>query len=311
MGKILPFDDISDPVNKSCSRSQLDGAAQDVSAFLAQLVGQYIRDVDAGRSILQVPDLPAEPEPGFNVAGHAKLFFQLAGENLLISPRATMRMQPGNICIVPSGFPHRERRVFHDGLYAHIFLAAHPDRVHYHLHKPIPHGPRITRNATASRGTPRAALLLPLMAALTETGKHESSPVLRKGLLLALLGRLLEIIDPAEEKPPVNPLIARCKERVLRQLEDPRLSVASLAVELKVHPDYLSRAFSSFEGIRLNAFITDNRIQHAKALLVDGSFHVAEVAYRTGFTSRAYFAKVFRKRTGCSPTTYRRQAPDW
>jgi AraC family L-rhamnose operon regulatory protein RhaS len=53
-------------------------------------------------------------------------------------------------------------------------------------------------------------------------------------------------------------------------------------------------------------FLTQYRLETAASLLKkQPDLTVSEIAYAVGFSSGQYFATVFRKRYGCSPTDYR------
>ena len=56
-------------------------------------------------------------------------------------------------------------------------------------------------------------------------------------------------------------------------------------------------------------FLTGLRVDAAARLLMESpEVSVTEIAFRCGFQSSQYFAKVFRARQGCSPGAFRRQA---
>ncbi len=50
----------------------------------------------------------------------------------------------------------------------------------------------------------------------------------------------------------------------------------------------------------------DYRLDMAKKLLKETELSVTEVGLQTGFSSSAYFGKVFREKTGITPAKYRR-----
>lgn len=74
-----------------------------------------------------------------------------------------------------------------------------------------------------------------------------------------------------------------------------------LARELHCTADHLSRLFRNECGIALNAFIREERLHHAQALLVDPSLKVSEVAWACGFRSSNYFIRRFRSARGATP----------
>lgn len=82
------------------------------------------------------------------------------------------------------------------------------------------------------------------------------------------------------------------------------LTVAGLAKQFYLHPDYLSRLFKQHVHSTISHYITVQKIATAQSLLRDGCT-VAQVQEALGFSSYAYFFKTFQKCTGNSPSKYR------
>jgi two-component system response regulator YesN len=52
-------------------------------------------------------------------------------------------------------------------------------------------------------------------------------------------------------------------------------------------------------------YITKQKIEKAKKLLVDTHLSISEISYKCGFSSQSYFGSIFRKTTTLSPSQYR------
>lgn len=92
-------------------------------------------------------------------------------------------------------------------------------------------------------------------------------------------------------------------------LERADLSVDEVATYVHVSRATLYRAFESLGGLK--EFVTSERIAVAKSLLRVGRIDrgsIAQIAYRTGFKAPEHFSKVFKMRTGLSPTQFVRSA---
>lgn len=76
--------------------------------------------------------------------------------------------------------------------------------------------------------------------------------------------------------------------------------------KLFISERHLSRLFHQELGISLTDYITACRIERAKELLEETDFPVTDIGSHVGFSYPAYFAKVFRERTGMSPVGYRK-----
>lgn len=83
-----------------------------------------------------------------------------------------------------------------------------------------------------------------------------------------------------------------------------------LAERLKVSKAHLSRCFMQWTGISPGKYITRVRIQYAKLLLQDSHASISCVAEASGFANANYFAKVFRRETGMSPSEYLENVPN-
>jgi Response regulator containing CheY-like receiver domain and AraC-type DNA-binding domain len=92
--------------------------------------------------------------------------------------------------------------------------------------------------------------------------------------------------------------------------EDPDLTVASLAAELGLHPNYILTIFRNEVGMTLWEYVTRLRVSHAQRLLLTTEWTVARVAQASGFGSPGRFFAVFKSRCGVTPRQYRVVAVD-
>jgi AraC family transcriptional regulator, arabinose operon regulatory protein len=84
------------------------------------------------------------------------------------------------------------------------------------------------------------------------------------------------------------------------------LSVTDLAERVGVSRSKLAAEFKATTGRSVLSFQVDVRIDRAKKLLETGARSIADVAYLVGYSDPLYFSKLFRKRTGLTPSNYRR-----
>ena len=85
------------------------------------------------------------------------------------------------------------------------------------------------------------------------------------------------------------------------------LSIKSLADQVYLTPTYLSYLFKQKTGVTIGKYLTDTRMEHAKELLRDKKFKLYHVAEQVGYDDPNYFAKIFKKQVGVTPSEYR----DW
>ncbi len=84
------------------------------------------------------------------------------------------------------------------------------------------------------------------------------------------------------------------------------LRVQTVAVELGLHPNYVTGVFRQVFGVGLREYLTQCRLAQAQHLLITSELSVLDVALESGFGSSSRFFAVFNERHGCSPRTYRK-----
>lgn len=84
--------------------------------------------------------------------------------------------------------------------------------------------------------------------------------------------------------------------------------VDELAQRLEVSKAHLIRTFSRKVGLSPGKYITRTRVEYAKLLLQGGEASITYVAEASGFANANYFAKVFHRETGMSPSEYLQSA---
>ena len=83
------------------------------------------------------------------------------------------------------------------------------------------------------------------------------------------------------------------------------LSVSDIADELGYSEAYFCKLFKQYFGQSFISFLTDYRIREAKRLLTGTNISVKEAGQAVGYADANYFAKVFKRVTGQSPTDCR------
>lgn len=108
--------------------------------------------------------------------------------------------------------------------------------------------------------------------------------------------------------------VAQLKEKLIelmaehRVFENPELSLANLANEMKISTHQLSALINSQFGQNFNTFLNSFRIAEAKKLMQeDGEKPILNIALEVGFNSYTSFFNGFRKETGLSPKKFRKK----
>ena len=83
------------------------------------------------------------------------------------------------------------------------------------------------------------------------------------------------------------------------------ISVNAIASELNMSPHYLSDLLRSRTGMNTQQHIHAFLIERAKSMLVTTRLSVSEIAYRLGFEYPQHFNRLFKSKTGITPSEYR------
>lgn len=83
------------------------------------------------------------------------------------------------------------------------------------------------------------------------------------------------------------------------------LKVGEIAAYFGYNEKYISTFFKQASGVPLKKYITDRKIELAKAMLTDSLQPIAQIGYDIGFSDNHNFSNAFKKATGQSPSEYR------
>lgn len=82
-------------------------------------------------------------------------------------------------------------------------------------------------------------------------------------------------------------------------------SVEDICREIGISRVQLYRKVKALIGYNVNDYISTVRLQKAKYLLADPQLTIADVAFKVGYSSQAYFSTVFKSKFNLTPTEYR------
>ncbi|HEY8657895.1 MAG TPA: AraC family transcriptional regulator [Hanamia sp.] len=125
------------------------------------------------------------------------------------------------------------------------------------------------------------------------------------GITLQILGLVNAIsLHQEMENDPTARLISKAKFLLQESLENP-VNIEALVKELPMGCSKFRKAFKRITGESPNQYLLNLRLNKAKYLLTTTDLNINEVAYQTGFDSVFYFSKLFKKKNGISPKSYR------
>ncbi len=158
--------------------------------------------------------------------------------------------------------------------------------------------------------TLRENILLCLQNMLTEIeNKHTGYEIVCQDLmeiLIVMLGRqtnFATILAPISKK--TSRLCGSTKRYIDTHYQE-NITLDQLAEVCHVSKYHLAHAFTEEYGISPINYLISKRIAEAEHLLKTTDFSLNLISNTTGFSSSSYFAQIFRKQKGMSPTEFRK-----
>ena len=123
------------------------------------------------------------------------------------------------------------------------------------------------------------------------------------GSILAELQTSTVALPPTENR--TEHVVHEAKLMLGQHLEE-ETELEVIARKLGVGYHWLRRAFKQETGQSLHQYRLQLRLSRAKVLLKSTDESVEKIAEQTGFTDPYYFSQIFKRKTGCSPSSWRK-----
>lgn len=121
-------------------------------------------------------------------------------------------------------------------------------------------------------------------------------------VLLARLGRALDLLEKTPPRAPARPHIETLRTR-LESHPEVDLSVEEMSRSAHAGKCHLIRSFRRAVGLTPHRFQIQNRVRMAQRLL-EHSASMTEAALAAGFADQSHFIRQFKKVVGMTPTSY-------
>ena len=98
--------------------------------------------------------------------------------------------------------------------------------------------------------------------------------------------------------------LQRIEDILKEQLTETSFNTEAFAKAACLSRMQLHRKLKALTGLSATEFIRSQRLKLAAHLLKQSDANVSEIGYQVGFSSPAYFSKLFKDAYGCSPSEY-------
>lgn len=233
------------------------------------------------------------------IYGYNKFYYFLGGEGTLIIEGDQYRPVPGEFYLIPADTRHT---------YYH-----NPKRPVYkywcHFDLSLDEGKKLIYSKNAVRCRLPGEVVVPAFGKLVDSyfSKNPLDALAENAALLDLLRIFLGNIDYTIIIPLcVDDFATSINDYILRNI-DSNITLKQLADTIHLHPNYFTQYFKKHFNFTPIEYVNILRLQRATQLFIHyPGKSIGEVALEVGFNDYRYFTKLFKKRYGITPSTYKR-----
>ena len=107
-----------------------------------------------------------------------------------------------------------------------------------------------------------------------------------------------------------NPLLQDVFELIEDRISEV-INLDSIAKEVHVNKSYLSQMFKTNTGYTFSEYVNNRKINRARELLISTDKTIGEICEECGYKNSTYFSSLFSKKTGFSPTSFRKNSSQY
>ena len=264
--------------------------------------------------LIQMNDLPGSYRmPTMQMAtDHYSIGYVISGDRHCITPLYCYDYHAGNVCISPPFILHRTQPGS-DAPYIRYLIKFSPefvqpfcDRIKENIFDELLNQTVFNFSADSKKKIEH------MFQEMYEEYQKETSykEVILQGMLYRLITTIWEERisgGTTRFSTPLTEPIIEAIALINDKFNNP-ITMETIAHSIGLSSAYFSRLFHSQLGKSFTDYLCDVRIVHAKALLIRSSKSIMEIALESGFCNGDYLSTQFKKKTGMTPTAFRKAA---
>ncbi len=242
---------------------------------------------------------------------HYNIGFTLQGRRRTVTPLYSYSYQVGDVALLPPYILHRTLAKYNEP-YERIMIKFSPEFV-----KPFIQAvgqPVFTRlyETYVYHFSPKSQEKLKQMFFDIYEEYQKDTPYkefILQGMLFRLFTTIIEehlpgelSMNPKPLSPPIMNAIVYMEDHYKEQP-----SMEEVAHYTGFSAGYFSRLFRSQLGMTYSTYINNIQLRHVQILLSTTNKSVMDIAHETGYCHGEYLSAQFKKKTGLTPSQYRRQ----
>ncbi len=121
-------------------------------------------------------------------------------------------------------------------------------------------------------------------------------------IMAELMSELRRVLSQSQQDPGAR-IITEIKKILNSRLTE-NVTINDLSKQIFLTPQYICTIFKQRTGMTINEYITKQRVDKAKNMLLSGNYKLYEIAPMVGYKDVKYFSRVFKRATGVIPSEY-------
>lgn len=146
------------------------------------------------------------------------------------------------------------------------------------------------------------------MAIINEMLSYKDNLLLLHSRLLSLINLVVEDAKLPPEKNSNLYIAAKDAKKYIENHYFENIKLKDIADSVHLSEIYFHNIFTETFGISPHKYLIDYRINKAKLYLAQNEKSISEIAELTGFGCQQYFNKAFKKETGMTPASFRKNS---
>lgn len=129
----------------------------------------------------------------------------------------------------------------------------------------------------------------------------------KESIVTSLYNAAIDLLNTWLEMPKQDPLIENIKKDIHLSFTDPEINLTEILSDSGYNEDYIRRRFKEEIGMTPKEYLTQLRINYAKQLMEQNSLlnlSITNIATMSGYYDIHYFARIFKKEVGMTPSEY-------
>ena len=127
------------------------------------------------------------------------------------------------------------------------------------------------------------------------------------GLIMHILGQIISLKKNENFRHSQIEKTIQKACLIIRDNPAQNLNIENLSAELNVNYSLFRKAFKKYTGLSPMQYHTALRMKQGVYLLTNTDLSVKEISFNLGFCSVFYFSKLFKEKTGRTPSDFRRK----